>query len=322
MPPRIENGARSGRRPWVWIAMIALAGCAPPALYKPGPGPLAIAVTEAVARDDPRQRDIRMRIVTPDGKGPFPAVVFSHGAFCYSQNYARVTDHWASHGYVVISPDHLDSPNNRERMRADQAAMLLDSRVRDLTVIVDQLAVIAPQADVGRIAIAGHSFGGMLAMIKAGLLLRDPRGGAPVSHADPRFRATVVLSGVGPMPQMADNAFGGLDGALFASGGTRDEGNVGTGEIFPWQWRMSPYTLAPPGDKYSLVIDNADHYLGGLICRDDRGGEDDFDAVRIVASLSLAFLDAYVEGEPAARRFLQRADVRALTAGRARFERK
>jgi predicted dienelactone hydrolase len=302
--------------------MLMLAACAPEALYKARPGPFPVQVAEPVVREAGQSRDMVVRVAAPRGAGPFPAVVFSHGAFCYPQHYARVTDHWASHGYVVIAPNHLDSPNNRERLRAEQAPLLTELRIRDLAAVVDQLPAIAANADPARMAIAGHSFGGMLAMIKSGLLLLDPASGAAVDHADPRFRAAVVLSGVGPMPQMADRAFDGLSGPLFASGGTLDEGNVGSGEIFPWQWRMSPYTLAPPGDKYSLVLESGDHYLGGLICRADRGGDDDFQGVEIVAALSLAFLDAYVRDDPAARRFLRCADVNALTGGRARFERK
>ena len=137
-----------------------------------------------------------------------------------------------------------------------------------------------------------------------------------------RFRAAVVMSGVGPMPQMAEGAFAGLTRPLLASGGTLDEGNVGSGETFPWEWRMSPFSLAPPGDKYALVLDHADHYLGGLICRAERGGEDDPGGLAIVRAVQAAFLDAYLKDDAAARRFLATADVAALTAGRARLERK
>jgi predicted dienelactone hydrolase len=269
-----------------------------------------------------------MRVAAPRDAGSHPVVVFSHGAFCYPQNYARVTDHWVTHGYIVIAPDHLDSPNNRERMGPERLARLLESRIRDLTFVADsagrilQAAGFVARADTARMAVAGHSFGGMLAQIKAGVALKDPATGAAVSHADPRFRAAIVMSGVGPMPQMADNAFAGLAGPLIASGGTLDEGNVGSGQIFPWEWRMSPYTLAPPGDKYSVVLERGDHYLGGLICREDRGGEDDPEGVAILRALQTTFLDAYLKDDRAALRFLGTADVAALTKKRARFERK
>lgn len=320
---------RPARRfaPALVLASLALCGCTRTGLLDRSPGPYVVAARQASIHDPVQQRDIALRIAAPAQAGRYPVVVFSHGAFCYPQNYAPVTEHWVTHGYIVIAPDHLDSPNNRSRMTPEQVARLLDSRIRDLTFVADSVEPLMVQAGLGaradttRMAIAGHSFGGMLAQIKAGLSLKGP-GGETVSHADPRFRAAVVMSGVGPMPQMAEGAFAGLRGPLIASGGTLDEGNVGTGQIFPWEWRMSPYTLAPPGDKYSVVLEQGDHYLGGLICREDRGGEDDPEGVAIVRALQVAFLDAYLKDDREARRFLRTADISKLTGSRARFERK
>jgi hypothetical protein len=139
------------------------------------------------------------------------------------------------------------------------------------------------------------------------------------------------MSGVGRMPpipgmpqiaKMSVDPFAGLTGPLIATGGTLDEGNVGTGEIFPWQWRMSAYTESPPGDKYYLALENADHYLGGLICRDNRGGEADPEAVHIVRAAQTAFLDAYIKQDAEALNWLRTTDFKALTDGRATFETK
>lgn len=312
----------------VTLAVLLLAGCAPPTLLKQAPGPHRVVAVDTTLRDPAQSRDIALRVSSPAEAGSYPVVVFSHGAFCYPENYAAVTDHWVSHGYIVIAPNHLDSPNSRERLGPDALPRLLESRIGDLTVIVDSLPQIAASAklattpDTTRLAVAGHSAGGMLAQIKAGLRLRDPQSGAAVSRADPRFRAAVIMSGVGQMPQMADDGFAGLTGPLLASGGTLDLGNVGTAIIYPWEWRMSPYTLAPAGDKYAVVLERGDHYLGGLICRPDRGGDDDPEGAAIVRALQVAFLDAYVKGDRRARRFLATADVARLTDDRARFERK
>ena len=83
---------------------------------------------------------------------------------------------------------------------------------------------------------------------------------------------------------------------------------------------MSGYTLAPPGDKYYLVLENADHYLGGLICRENRGGKADPEAMQIVRMASIAFLNAYLKDDTAAKRFLQDTDFTRLTAGRAELQ--
>ena len=47
---------------------------------------------ELVLYDFIQERDVQLQVTWPSGKGPYPVVVFSHGAFCYPQQYARVTD--------------------------------------------------------------------------------------------------------------------------------------------------------------------------------------------------------------------------------------
>lgn len=314
-----------------------LAGCAASGsgsgshtdLYGAAPGPYAVGRTARFAVHDPAQaRDVSLRVFFPQGQGPFPVIVYSHGAFCYPQWYAEITDHWVAHGYVVVLPDHVDSPNLKAPPGAMQPGILTASRIADMNFLFASLDAVAAAAglagrlDTDRLAVAGHSFGTVMAMAKAGLWVRLPDGTAR-QYLEPRIRGAVIMSGVGQMDDMmAPDAFRDLRLPLIATGGTLDLGNVGRPPVHPWQWRMSPYTLAPAGDKYSVVLENGDHYLGGLICRADRGGEDDPEGAAIDAALTLAFLDAYVKDEGRAARFLATADVAALTAGRARFERK
>lgn len=319
--------------------VVQLAGCA---ILKPDgkrwqePGPYEVSYdAELVLHDPYQERIVSLQVSWPEGEGPFPVVVFSHGAFCYPQQYRRITDFWVSHGYVVILPNHLDSPN-RGKLNPRDISRLLDARVRDMSFVLDALPEImemkpelAGKIDARKAGVAGHSFGGMIAMVKSGLHMQTADGTVLTNWADPRFRAAVVMSGVGLVPQdprlpdtpyMTEDAFSGLTGPLIANGGTLDEGNVGTGEIYPWEWRMSPYTLAPPGNKYSLILQDADHYLGGLICRDNRGGPDDPVAVAVVRAAQTAFLDSYLKGDRAAGRWLRAADFTELSDGRATFE--
>lgn len=334
-----QDALMSQQKQTVWVALLIFAvyGCAktstpvdPSQLRQAGPYAVR-AVDPVIVHDAVQNRDVSLRVTYPIGDGPFPIIVFSHGAFCYPQLYAQITDHWVSHGYIVILPNHLDSPNNG-KLSPDVLQSLMSSRIRDMSFVLDALDPIEAQVgdmqgkiDRDRMAVAGHSFGGMIAMIKSGLTLEDAADGIEGDYSDDRFDAAVVLSGVGPAVMadgtvLAESAFGGLTGPLFASGGTMDEGNVGTGETFPWQWRMSGYLLAPPGDKYYLVLKDADHYLGGLLCRENRGGEPDPKAVEIVRMANTAFLNAYLKGDAAAKRFLHDTDFTALNSGRAQFE--
>jgi hypothetical protein len=86
---------------------------------------------------------------------------------------------------------------------------------------------------------------------------------------------------------------------------------------------MSAFSLAPPThDKYAVIVDNADHYLGGVICREDRTGPRDAEAAAIDRALTTAFLDAYVRGDSRARHFLDTVELGSITGGRACLERR
>lgn len=301
---------------------IAVSACSE-GLYKIESGPYSTKVVESTALHDAVQdREVKLRVIYPDAVGTFPLVVFSPGMFCFPQMYDRVTGHWASHGYIVVIPNHLDSPN-LGKIKPEHLSILLSSRIRDMSFVLDALddieAVLDLQVDPRRIAVAGHSFGGMITMIKSGLYLKANAYVYSGEPADDRFTAAVVMSGVGQMKQMKENSFDGLTGPLIATGGTLDLGRVGDGVDHPWEWRMSGFTMSPPGDKYSVALKDADHYLGGLICRDNRGGEADPQGVAIDRAMTTAFLDAYIKDDELARAFLKTADIAALTDGRAMY---
>ena len=320
--------------PACWPA-IAHAESAPEA-YKTESGPHRIQVIDNhILPSETGQRSLRARIAFPQGEGQFPLVVFSHGFACYRESYSGLTDHWASHGYVVVQPEHPDSPTSQRKLSARDATSLHYTRISDVTRVRD--ALFAPGQDIpgltgridyGRKVIAGHSFGAMITQIIWGQPLKDRRSSESVSYALD-FDAAIVMSGPGPMPQMADGAFTELSGPLLVTGGTRDTRNAGDGVIQPWEWRMLSYELSPPGDKYSVVLEEGDHYLGGLICREDRGGPknrggaQDTEGLRVLAGVTTAFLDAWLNNDAAARRFLEEFEQHGgITGGRARFARR
>jgi pimeloyl-ACP methyl ester carboxylesterase len=318
-----------GKNYWlcVGLAMLAVAASSSETLYKIEPGPYDVRIVDELTLNDAVQgRDVTLRVLYPDGAGPFPLVVYSTGAFCWPQMYDRVTTHWVSHGYVVITPNHLDSPNNAE-LRPDQLVDLLPSRLRDVSFVVDELDEIGRQADIEekideqRIAIGGHSFGAVISMVKTGLYLKDEYKGSWGETYDARFQAAVLMSAPGPgMEQMTENAYDGISKPFIATGGTNDVGRVDPGEHARAEWRTVAYQLAPPGDKYSAIVQDADHYLGGLICNPERGGEPDPEGVAIVRAMTTAFLDAYIKDDEVALEFLKTADVSERTNGRARAQ--
>jgi pimeloyl-ACP methyl ester carboxylesterase len=310
------------------IALWVVTASGDETLYKIEPGPLEVQIRDDLIVTDPVQgREIALRLLYPEGSGPFPLIVFSTGAFCFPQMYDRITSHWASHGYVVVVPNHIDSPNNEAPPTPDQYPDFLPSRVRDVSFILDAAEAIARDAgiegqiDVKQAAIAGHSFGAVISTIKIGLHIKEEFQGSWGELYDDRFGAAVLLSAPGPeMKEMEANAFDGVRKPLIASGGTNDVGRVDLGDLTPAEWRMQAYLLAPPGDKYSVITAGSDHYMGGLICNSERGGEPDHAAVATVRAMSTAFLDAYVRQDPVAMQFLQTAEVAAITEGEASYQ--
>lgn len=305
-------------------------------LYKYARGPHEVRIVEELTMPDQvQEREIPLRLLFPVDDGPFPLVVFSSGAFCYPQMYDLITSHWASHGYVVILPNHIDSPNNEPPTPPSQFALMFPSRLRDISYVVDDIEAIRLRAgmgskvDVSSLAVAGHSFGATIAMVKTGLSLKPELTDSWASIHDDRFEAAVLMSAPGPgtgppgMEVLAENAYETIGRPLIATGGTKDVGRVKPPEgVSPGEWRTLAFTLAPPGDKYSVITEGTDHYSGGLICNPDRGGDPDPESVAIVAAVTTAFLDAYIKDDGAALEFLESADVEALTAGKAKAKRK
>lgn len=81
-----------------------------------------VRVAEDVSLHDGRRgRDVLVTVVYPrSGRGPFPVIVFSHGAGGDGNQNQPLTRYWASHGYVVLCPTHTDSLSFQRR-QAEQA---------------------------------------------------------------------------------------------------------------------------------------------------------------------------------------------------------
>ena len=294
------------------------------ALYKASPGPYTVGVVALIEVAVPeRDRIIPVRISYPVGNGPYPLVVFSHGALCTGDGYVRLADHWASHGYVVFLPTHL-GPDGAGRRDSDAASKVFQSQIADMSSLLDsvpdietEVSALQAAIDPTRVAAGGHSMGALVATIITGLPVLDPDG-TQKSYADDRFDVAILLSGPGPLPNIPEDAWDDVQLPTFVSTGTRDHANS-AGPGATWEWRLGTFERTPGGNKHALVIDEADHFIGGLIC-DERGeGPPDLGALAIVQSASTAFLDAYLRQDSAAMAYLNSGAVLELTNGRARM---
>jgi dienelactone hydrolase len=179
----------------------------------------------------------------PDGRGPFPVVVFAEGFNISVRDYAPLLDDLASRGYVVVAPEF---PMATTIYDGNPSQADLDNEPGDvrfvLTSVMDTAAAGGPLQgliDPDRVAIMGHSDGAYVAAV----IGYDP------TFRDRRFTAAVILSG-----QAGDiHSSPGLDGSppLLVAHGTADEINP------YWIGPAIQAAVSPP--HYLLTIAGARH---------------------------------------------------------------
>src|ERR1051326_4483163 len=113
--------------------------------YSPAPGPMRVLTIDYMTiHDAQRNRDLPLKIYYPQGAGPFPVIVWSHGLYGSRNTYRGLGEYWASHGYVVIHPSHDDSLQDgtlREGLRqALYDPRLIQGRPQDISFVISSLA--------------------------------------------------------------------------------------------------------------------------------------------------------------------------------------
>ena len=153
-------------------------------------------------------------------------------------------------------------------------------------------------------AIAGHSFGAYTAQLLAGAEIDMPDR-PPQRFADSRFTAAILLSAQGRDQQgLRENSWNGMTGPMLNVTGTRDRGAKGG----DWHWKCEPYDFAPAGSKYLAVLEEGDHFLGGLT--EGNASAKIPAQIDAVKQVTLAFLDVHLRDREAARVWLGAIDGR------------
>ncbi len=334
-----HEAARRGLRLAVsaCIGLAILSACARDAsrAYQPARGPHEVEVVNPVTLAFPDlDKQLPLRISYPAEGGRYPLIVFSHGGRLSKDDYVDITDHWVSHGYIVIQPTHMDSASLGFSVKAaGPRGMMEAARTRRLDVkhVLDSLhdlerlvPPLAQRLDRERIVSAGHSMGGATALTVAGLEMVDRRNGSREGFADPRFDALLLISEPGNNPIMPAEPWRAVALPTFVATGSADFSSR-TGQRPSSEKRLYSF---PPGfslpetPNHYLFIDGMDHYLGGVLnsLEVDPTGEPDLDALRIVNGVSTAFLNAYLKDDDVAMRFLAGAEIADLTGGRAKLD--
>ena len=294
--------------------------------YKLDAGPYAVQTIKVlILRDDARGKDLPLRISHPAGRGPFPVMVWSHGAWGCKDDYRVLTEHWVRHGYVVIQPSHSDSRALGVKVGDPGSFRGWQSRPADVPFILASRArleqrepTLAGKLDEKRIGVGGHSFGANTAQLIGGAKAYLATG--EKSFADPRVKAVTILSGQGPGEMLRETSWENFATPLLVMTGSRD-GPTRTGR--PAEWRKRPYELSPAGDKYLVWVEGLDHGYGGVpgVSFSPRNQKNE-DHVQLTKVVTLAFWDACLYDSAEARSYLRSEQLTAFSKGALKLEHK
>ena len=283
-----------------------------------------VSVSPVVLPAPGRAVDLHIRVSAPTIGRDLPIILLSHGHgrsnnLSSLNGYAPLANFWAAHGFVVIQPTHLDSKTLGLDTKGPEGPLFWRSRVQDMKRILDQLDLIEASVpeikgrlDRSRIAVVGHSLGGLTAGLLLGEQLTDLEDGTKVNMAEPRIKAGVLLSApgsvsaemsaltVGPMSFYRHPSFAEMTTPTLVVAGDKDVNPQETGGFRGADWHADPYRLSA-GPKCLLTLFGATHGLGGVAGYDAAETTDESpERVAVVQRLTWAYLrSALYPSDPA-----------------------
>lgn len=198
---------------------------------------------------------------TPGGAPSWPLVAFSHCHNCVRFSSFTIAERLASHGFVVVAPDHTDNTlfDYLDGTAVTLSSDFLPTRATDVSFAIDQVLAgtglpvgLAGAIDAARVGVFGHSFGA----VTAGKVLED----------DVRMRAGLAIAA--PM----ENAF--IEGVTLANieqpvmfiVAVEDNSITEIGNNF-----IRNNYAAAPGEAWKIEVADAGHWsFSDLVGMSDR----------------------------------------------------
>lgn len=264
--------------------------------------------------------ELHVKVTAPADGHDLPVIVFSHGNAWSMDGYEPLVDRWAAAGFVVVQPTHLDSRRHRIGIDDPRFATIWKVRIADLHAVLDHLPDVLGQvlglearANLDRVAVVGHSWGGQSAGALLGARVLPPAGDPDEDFRHPLVRAGALIATTGTgetltpfarehLPFMRPDYATMSTPALVVTGG-KDHSAMSTRGP---DWFTDAYHLSP-APKRMVTITDGEHTLGGIAGEAVRETSDeDPTRVTLVADAVSTYLLDVLTGDPTRWQELQR----------------
>jgi dienelactone hydrolase len=307
--------------------------------YKREPGQFQVSTQLGEWTDSKRSRSIPYKVYyAPEAKGERPVVIFSHGLGGSREGSEYLGQHLASYGYICVHIQHPGSDESLWRGKenplqalkdffTDPANAIEQSRLRfeDLPFALDSIAELNDsdaslkgRFDLDHVGMSGHSFGAHSTMAASGQVYGTPA--RALTYGDPRIKASIAYSPSPPLRRTDyDVVYGKIAVPIFHMTGTEDGDPVNRG-MSP-EDRTTPYKHISTTDQLLLVLAGGDHMIfSGRRTRGVAPKPSDPRHLDIIRMGSIAFWDAYLLDDSAARKWLTKGDFAEAVGKDGTFE--
>lgn len=173
--------------------------------------------------------------------GPFPMVVYSHGSGGLRYVATHFTETLASHGIVVVAPDHAGNTTLDQFLdTSDPLEVVSANRPVDVSVVISAMldgsadAEVSGAVDADQIGVTGHSFGAYTALAIG--------GGVDALSIESDDRVDAVVAFAPAAGGLSDDDLAAVDVATMVVSGTLDT----TTEIDPNTVRVAELVSGRP----------------------------------------------------------------------------
>lgn len=211
---------------WIITPTVLLLGLG--LLVTQGQGEEKIRLEEGITYQEVDGESLQLDMASPEGEGPFPAIVFIHGGGWGGGNrqaFRNQIQEAAKRGYVAVSISYRLMKFDMEKRETTTAKPIFPTQIHDCKAAVRWLRANAEKyhADPERIGVIGASAGGHLSLL-VGLAGKEADLEGEGGHLDQSSQVQAVVNIFGPTEMVTGYQGSTLDWVFrLFMGGTPEE---------------------------------------------------------------------------------------------------